>query len=283
MKRMLSVTGKAVVMLLIATQTLAQETVGVADVAELKKLIEEGLLRVYGQHYVYRQDTDWQGIGFDFAYDTNLFKPFPQTDNVQAGRVAADGLAAAIKTKYGKAEGDVALISLSPAVEGLDQRAKGFKEQIAEKYPRLNLIADKVVDGKATSALNVMTNLITAKPNLRGVFASDLIIAQGAGQAIAENRVVDKIKLVGFDSEAKPVKLVSRNSSNTYAMKRQKRGDTASGVVVVRENAMISIDITPCRPEKEIVTFFMPYKETQISEVNCGKDNTYQQSQVIQQ
>jgi ribose transport system substrate-binding protein len=34
-------------------------------------------------------------------------------------------------------------------------------------------------------------------------------MAQGAGQAIAENKVSDKIKLVGFDSDDKTVKLLA--------------------------------------------------------------------------
>ena len=55
----------------------------------------------------------------------------------------------------------------------------------------------------ATTGLNIMTDLITANPNLRGIFASNLIMAQGAGQAIAENKAADKIKLVGFDSDDK--------------------------------------------------------------------------------
>jgi ribose transport system substrate-binding protein len=61
----------------------------------------------------------------------------------------------------------------------------------------------------ATTGLNIMTDLITANPNLHGVFASNLIMAQGAGQAIAENKAADKIKLIGFDSDDKLVKLLS--------------------------------------------------------------------------
>src|SRR6266436_173050 len=142
-------------------------------------------------------------IGIDSAADSKAFTSFLQTDNVQGGRVAADGLAAAITAKYGKPEGDVALITSIPGVGSLDQRAKGFKEEIAAKYPGLKLVADKVADGMATTGLNIMTDLITANPNLRGVFASNLIMAQGAGQAIAENKVEDKIKLIGFDSDDK--------------------------------------------------------------------------------
>jgi ribose transport system substrate-binding protein len=148
-------------------------------------------------------------IGIDSAADSNAFTSFLQTDNVQGGRVAADGLAAAITAKYGKAEGDVALITSLPGVGSLDQRAKGFKEEIAAKYPGLKLVADKVADGMATTGLNIMTDLITANPNLRGVFASNLIMAQGVGQAVAENKAADKIKLIGFDSDDKTVKFLA--------------------------------------------------------------------------
>ena len=147
-------------------------------------------------------------IGIDSAADSKSFTSFLTTDNVQGGRIAADGLGEAIKAKYGKAEGDVALITSIAGVGSLDERAKGFKEELKAKYPGLKLVADKIADGQATTGLNIMTDLITANPNLRGVFASNLIMAQGAGQAIAENKVGDKIKLVGFDSDDKLIKLL---------------------------------------------------------------------------
>jgi ribose transport system substrate-binding protein len=147
-------------------------------------------------------------IGIDSAADSKAFTSFLQTDNVQGGRAGADALATAIQAQYGKPEGEVALITSLPGVGSAEQRAKGFKEEIATKYPGLKLVADKVADGMATTALNIMTDLITANPDLRGVFASNLIMAQGAGQAIAENQLANKIKLVGFDSDDKLVKLL---------------------------------------------------------------------------
>src|ERR1700757_982698 len=144
-------------------------------------------------------------IGIDSAADSKAFTSFLQTDNVQGGRIAADALAAAITAKYGKPEGQVALITSIPGVGSLDARGKGFKEEIAAKYPDLKLVADKVADGMPTTGLNIMTDLITANPNLRGVFASNLTMAQGAGQAIAENKAADKVKLVGFDNDDKLV------------------------------------------------------------------------------
>jgi ribose transport system substrate-binding protein len=142
-------------------------------------------------------------IGIDSAADSKAFSSFLTTDNVQGGRVAADGLAAAIKEKTGKIAGNVALITSLPGVGSLDQRAKGFKEELAAKYPDLKLVADKVADGMATTGLNITTDLLTANPDLVGIFASNLIMAQGAGQAIAESKVADKVALIGFDSDDK--------------------------------------------------------------------------------
>jgi ribose transport system substrate-binding protein len=57
--------------------------------------------------------------------------------------------------------------------------------------------------------LNIVTDLITANPDLRGVFASNLTMAQGAGQAIAENKVSDKVMLIGFDLDDTTVKFLA--------------------------------------------------------------------------
>ncbi len=142
-------------------------------------------------------------IGIDSAADSKSFASFLTTDNVQGGRVAADGLAAGIKAKTGKIAGDVALLTYLPGAGSLDQRAKGFKEEIAAKYPDLKLVADKVGDGTTTTALNITTDLLTANPNLVGMFASNEQSVLGAGQAVAENKIADKFTLVGFDADDK--------------------------------------------------------------------------------
>ena len=147
-------------------------------------------------------------IGIDSSADSKAFTSFLTTDNEQGGRIAADGLAAAIKGAYGKAEGDVAVINSLPGVGSLDARVKGFKEELAAKYPGLKLVADKVADGQATTGLNIATDLITANPKLRGIFADNLIMAQGVGQAVAENKLGGKLLLIGFDNDDKLVKFL---------------------------------------------------------------------------
>src|ERR1700693_785562 len=46
-------------------------------------------------------------IGIDSAADSKAFVSFLTTDNVQGGRIAADGLGEGVAAKYGKAEGQV--------------------------------------------------------------------------------------------------------------------------------------------------------------------------------
>jgi ribose transport system substrate-binding protein len=150
-------------------------------------------------------------IGIDTAADTAALTSMLMTDNVQAGRLAADILAERIQKTYADAEGEVALITSRSGVLALDQRAKGFKEQIAAKYGALDIVAEKVVDGQATTAHKVMTEIITAFPELRGVLASNLIVTQGVARSVAENKTNktgDKINMVGFDLDDQLVKFL---------------------------------------------------------------------------
>src|SRR3984893_13773796 len=150
-------------------------------------------------------------IGIDSAADTVALTSMVATDNAQAGRIAADILAERIQKTYADAEGDVALITSLPGVAALDQRAKGFKEQIAAKYGALDIVAERVADGQATTARQIMAEMITAHSELRGVFASNLIMAQGAAEAVSEsktNKTGDTINLVGFDWNDQLVKFL---------------------------------------------------------------------------
>jgi len=142
-------------------------------------------------------------IMIDSGADTTAYTSFLTTNNVNGGKVAADGLADSIKAKTGAIKGDVALLTYLPGAGSLDQRAQGFKEEIAAKYPDLHLVAEKVGDGTTTTALNITTDLLTANPNLVGMFASNQQTAEAAGQAIAENKIADKFSLIGFDSSDK--------------------------------------------------------------------------------
>jgi ribose transport system substrate-binding protein len=148
-------------------------------------------------------------IGIDSAADTAAMTSLLATDHAQAGRLAADALAAAIQRSYADAEGDVALITAARGIAALDARAKGFEEQLAAKYGALAIVARPVGDGGPASGARIMADLIAAFPELRGVFASNRAMTRGALDTLAahaNNTTGDKINLVGFDADEGLVK-----------------------------------------------------------------------------
>jgi ribose transport system substrate-binding protein len=150
-------------------------------------------------------------IGIDSDADSSAFTSVLRTDNVHAGSLAADILADAIKRSYADAEGDVAIITSLSGAASLDQRARGFTDQVKTKYGALDIVAHKVGDGQATTGYNMMMDLIADYPELRGVFVSDPIAAKAAAQAVAEkktNKGGDLINFVGFDSDNSLVQLL---------------------------------------------------------------------------
>jgi ribose transport system substrate-binding protein len=145
---------------------------------------------------------DVKVIAVDSAADAKAPTALVATDNAQAGRMAADALAAAIQRSYADAEGDVAIITPASGVAALDERAKGFSDQLAASYGAIAIVARPVADGQAASGAKIIAELIAAHSELRGVVALDLAMTQGAAQVLAKtpnNTTGDKINLVGFD------------------------------------------------------------------------------------
>ena len=150
-------------------------------------------------------------VAIDSTADTKALTSFLAADDVQVGRIAADILAERIQKTYADTEGDVALITPLPDLAALDQRAKGFREQIAAKYGALDIVVEKVADDDATTGRDVMLEIIASYPELRGVFVSNPIMAKGAAEALVEhktNKTGDKINLVGFGSDDQLVKFL---------------------------------------------------------------------------
>src|SRR5260370_33844635 len=92
-----------------------------------------------------------------------------------------------------------------------NQRAMGFNEQIAEKYRAVNVVSHKGGDDNSTTGFNMMMELITDYPEIRGVFASTLFMAKGAALAVAQKKANERgytINLGGFGSDNDLVRLL---------------------------------------------------------------------------
>ena len=145
-------------------------------------------------------------IGIDSNADTKALTSFLATDDVQVGHIAADALANAITRTYADTEGDVAIITGSSVAASPDQSVTGFKEQVAKKYRALNVLPEKVADAQAAAGLSIMKDLTATDMNLRGVFVSNIIMAEGASQVLYNKSSGDRINYVVFGSNDKLVK-----------------------------------------------------------------------------
>jgi ribose transport system substrate-binding protein len=116
------------------------------------------------------------------------------SDNVQGGRVGADLLCKALG-----GQGTVAIID-QPEVTSVQDRVKGFRQELAAKCPNVKIVADQTAGGDRVRAATVMDNLLQTYPNLNGVFGINDDSALGALQSVKSAGKLGTIKIVGYDA-----------------------------------------------------------------------------------
>lgn len=140
------------------------------------------------------------------------------TDNRKGGQLAARCLI----DKMGGA-GAVALISGVPGNESQDARAQGFVDAIA-LVPAMKLVARQPANSERSLGLTVMENILTAHPEVKGVFCTNDQMALGAMEALEARGQRGKVLIVGFDATKEAVqatvdgKLAGSVAQNPRAM-----------------------------------------------------------------
>ena len=140
------------------------------------------------------------------------------TDNRRGGQLAAKCL---VDRLVGK--GEVALISGVPGNESQDARAQGFIDAVAQ-VPGMKLVAQQPANSERSLGLTVMENILTAHPDVKGVFATNDQMALGAMEALDARGLRGKIAIVGFDATKEAVqatvdgKLAGSVAQNPRAM-----------------------------------------------------------------
>src|SRR2546429_9877516 len=128
--------------------------------------------------------------------DTFITKPIAftnvSTDNPAGGRAAAVALAKTIDKS-----GDVAAISVNPGISTTDQRRDGFPAQL-KQYPNINYLGVQYCNDDQTKASNQTSALLAAHPNLKGMFAMNVVSGNGVTQAVTAARKSGQGKAVEF-------------------------------------------------------------------------------------
>jgi len=121
--------------------------------------------------------------------------PLLATDNVKGAKLAADALSKAIGPKGGK----IAIIAFHAGSQTNDERVEGFTAGL-KKHPKLKLVETQYSENDYNQALTVTQNVLTAHPDLVGVFAANEASDVGAVEAVRLAHRAGKVKIVGWDT-----------------------------------------------------------------------------------
>jgi ABC-type sugar transport system substrate-binding protein len=159
---------------------------------ELQRIQGEGIKLIF-------VDTD--------SSDTSLGLSRITSDNTGGGKLAADSLATAIGGK-----GTVAVINVMPGISTTDARIQGFDQEMAAKYPNIKVLPVQYDNDSAATAASQVEGDITAHPDLSGVFATNVLSAQGAATGVQHAGKSGQVKVATFDADPQQMQALQSNT-----------------------------------------------------------------------
>lgn len=120
--------------------------------------------------------------------------PVYATDNVGAAENGTDVLAEQLG-----GSGDVAFIEFQPGTSTNETRAEGFTRGL-DAHPGLKLVARQSSKSDYNTALQVTQDILTANPELDGIYAGNEPSVLGAAEAVRQAGKDGEIKIVGWDT-----------------------------------------------------------------------------------
>ncbi|MGE7822696.1 substrate-binding domain-containing protein [Paenibacillus sp. NPDC093718] len=141
-------------------------------------------------------------IMIDSAVNGDYAQSLIATDNVNAGQKAGKELSSLLS-----ANAEVAIISFVRGASTQIEREQGVRS-ILEQRSGTEIVGTYYSEGKEERAYEITKKLLSERPDLNGIVGLNEPSTVGAGRAIRELGLAGKVKLVGFDSSVKEVKLL---------------------------------------------------------------------------
>ncbi|MER7078386.1 monosaccharide ABC transporter substrate-binding protein, CUT2 family [Saccharopolyspora kobensis] len=126
--------------------------------------------------------------------------PVYATNNVAAAEQATDLLAEQLGGR-----GKVAFIEFQAGTSTNETRGEGFKRGMA-KHPGLQLVAQQSSDSDFNRALQVTQDILTANPDLNGIYAANEPSVLGAAEAVRQAGKTGQVKIIGWDTSEGEIK-----------------------------------------------------------------------------
>jgi len=132
---------------------------------------------------------------FDSGVDTTNYMTFIATDNYAAGKMAGEEMGHLLNGK-----GTVALVMHAPGSQSTMARESGFEDALKAGFPKIQVVARQYGLSDRAKAMASAENILTAHPDLSGIFASSEPSSTGTALAIKSRGLAGKVKFVAFDS-----------------------------------------------------------------------------------
>jgi ribose transport system substrate-binding protein len=126
--------------------------------------------------------------------DDSLAVSAISTDNSGGGTLAAQTL---VKLIGGK--GSVLVINVNPGISTTDARAKGFDDEI-KKTPGVTALPVQYTNDEPAKSAAIVNATLSAHPDLAGIFATNVLTAEGAATGLRASGKQSQVKIVGFDA-----------------------------------------------------------------------------------
>ncbi len=131
---------------------------------------------------------------FDSEVNTDRRISYVATDNTEGGRMAARRLGEILGGK-----GKVGIIGFMPGSASTMQREDGFQDEMKKRFPAVQIAGLQFGMANRAKAMAATENLLTAHPDLAGLFADNESSSSGTVQAL-KGRNARQVKLVAFDA-----------------------------------------------------------------------------------
>ena len=132
---------------------------------------------------------------FDSGVDSTNYMTFLATDNYEAGKMGARELARLMDGK-----GTAAMVMHAPGSGSTMDRERGFEDVMKTEFPQIKIVARQFGMSDRSKAMGAAENILTAHPDLNGIFASSEPSSIGAALALKSRNLAGKVKFVSFDS-----------------------------------------------------------------------------------
>lgn len=133
-------------------------------------------------------------IAVDSGVESDAPLSYIATDNINAAKIAAEKLAELIDYK-----GKVLLMSFVAGSQTASEREKGFIEGI-KQFPDIDLVGTQYSLADASRAMTIMENMLTAYPDLAGVFTGEEKTGAGVARQLELSEKAGIVKMVAFDA-----------------------------------------------------------------------------------